>query len=603
MDIAAHVLTCPERAAVLRNTLAGLRASDWGVEPVVVENRDSHPNRKIRIQRGTRTLLEHAGEGGADFILYLEDDLAFNRHLRANLGRWAPLQATVAGQPFFASLFRPPGVPLLREDAANHLALLPAHETFGNLALILSRATVRYALEHWDEEVAEADHKLARLAGRLGPLYLHTPSLVQPLGGKSTWSGPFVQAADFAPRWTQGEDERGPLTPETARAAMQSFVEDMPPCPGNLTGTGVVIAAGGLDYLVNAWVAIRQLRRRGCRLPVQVWHLGPAEMPPLLARLLEAEDVACVDAHTLLPRHPVRQLGGWALKAYALLHAPFRHVLLLDADNVPTVDPSFLFDSAPYQATGAIFWPDRPEGVGLPGSVLRANHPIWRLCDLSYRGDPSFESGQICVDRLRCWRPLQLALWMNEHADFWYQFIYGDKDTFQIAWRALDAPWAMPAARPLMADPRVFSQLDFEGRVIFQHRFGDKWRLDGSNARIPSFAHEEECRQAIDELKQPLFADLGVGRDRVPRLASGQWLWSRQGRPPRVLSFQPDGSVGASSEKAARLWRMSGGELLLLGDDLAVSGQFRYVARAEAWLGRGETGSSLVRVGANAGRG
>jgi hypothetical protein len=89
-----------------------------------------------------------------------------------------------------------------------------------------------------------------------------------------------------------------------------------------------------------------------------------------------------------------------------------------------------------------------------------------------------------------------------------------------------------------------------------------------------------------------------VGRDRQPRLAPGQWLWSRHDRNPRVLSFQPDGSVAAGSEKAARLWKMSEGELLVLGDDLAVSGRFRYVPRTQSWLGRGDGGSSLVRVGA-----
>jgi hypothetical protein len=30
MKMAAHLLTCPERAAVLRNTLAIFQGSDWG---------------------------------------------------------------------------------------------------------------------------------------------------------------------------------------------------------------------------------------------------------------------------------------------------------------------------------------------------------------------------------------------------------------------------------------------------------------------------------------------------------------------------------------------------------------------------------------------
>ena len=71
--------------------------------------------------------------------------------------------------------------PLPSPDCPNTEVLSPA-ETYGNQALLLSRATVRYALEHWREEVLEVDHKLARLAGRLGPLLLHAPSLVQHVG-------------------------------------------------------------------------------------------------------------------------------------------------------------------------------------------------------------------------------------------------------------------------------------------------------------------------------------------------------------------------------------------------------------------------------------
>jgi hypothetical protein len=608
MRIRAHILTCPERAAVLRNTLANLRASDWAVEPAVYENRDGHPDRRVRIQRGTRAVLERAVESDAEWMLHLEDDLVFNRHLRENLARWPPLTSASPERPFYASLFRPPGLALVEENADSNSAQVAADRAYGNQALLLSRATVRHILTHWDEEVLEADHRLARLAGRLGPLHLHLPSLVQHVGRRSAWGGPFLQTADFAPSWRGGAGngpDWPPLTDTTARAAMEAFVDQLPPSPGGFSGTGVVIAAGGLGYLVNAWVAVRMLRHHGSRLPIQIWHLGPEEMPEPLARLFRGEGVDCVDAHRLLDRHPARQLGGWALKPYAMLASSFRHVLLLDADNVAVSDPGYLFDDARYQATGAIFWPDRPEGVGVPGKLLGANHPIWRLSGLGYRGDPSFESGQICLDKQRCWRELRLAMWMNEHADFWYRFLYGDKDTFQIAWRKLGTSWAMPALRPHMPDRRVFGQLDFDGRVIFQHRSGDKWRLDGANAPIAGFVHEEQCRQAIAELRERLLPGLGVGGERQWRLAPAQWLWSRHGHPPRVLSFHPGGFVDGGGQGdhdgAVRLWKLAAGSLELLGDDLTIMARFRHVPRAQAWLGVNEAGASLARVANAAG--
>ncbi|MDV7402582.1 hypothetical protein RZS08_64770, partial [Arthrospira platensis SPKY1] len=100
------------------------------------------------------------------------------------------------------------------------------------------------------------------------------------------------------------------------------------------------------------------------------------------------------------------------LKPYAILHSHFREVLLLDADNVPVRDPSFLFATAPFQQTGALFWPDQGRD---PRSAT-----IWRSCDLPVPCEPEFESGQLVVDKTRCAPALRLALWFNEQSDFYY---------------------------------------------------------------------------------------------------------------------------------------------------------------------------------------
>ena len=55
--------------------------------------------------------------------------------------------------------------------------------------------------------------------------------------------------------------------------------------------------------------------------------------------------MSCVNAQEVRKIHPVRTLNGWELKPFALLNSPFQEVLLLDADNVPVVDPAFLFET------------------------------------------------------------------------------------------------------------------------------------------------------------------------------------------------------------------------------------------------------------------
>jgi hypothetical protein len=493
----------------------------------------------------------------------------------------------------------------VRERLEENALVVDPARTYGALALLLSRATARYVAERWDEERLEPDAKLPRLAGRLGPVLLHTPSLVQHVGGRSVWGGKFLQAVDFAPRWKAGSGSGrlagGPLTAETARAALEDEMTRLPPVPADLDGAGVVIPAGGLRYLVGAWVTIRLLRHLGCRLPVEIWHLGPEEMPEAFARFFQTKGIDCVDAHARLAAHPARQIRSFALKPFAVMASRFRHVILLDADNVPVMDPTFLLDTPEYGRTGAIFWPDRAELSGIPRALITATHPVWAVSGLEFRGDPSFESGQVVIDKLRCWRELALTSWMNEHADFWHRIVHGDKDTFQVAWRKLGTPWAMPGG-PEVRDRRAFWQLDFDGRVVFQHRHGDKWRLDGGNPAIPDFAHEALCREAAAELKEALLPELNVGAGAgAPPLEATRWLWRRPGRDARILTLRPGGFVDAGRERDACLWRATGRELELLGDDLSVTDRLRAAPALNLWRGRGTPASSLLRLESGSG--
>jgi hypothetical protein len=379
---------------------------------------------------------------------------------------------------------------------------------------------------------------------------------------------------------------------------MEAFLARLPPCPDHLAGTGVVVAAGGVGYLVNAWVAVTMLRHHGCRLPVEVWHLGPAEMPPLFPPLFDRLGARCIDAHEQTAPFPVGPLRGWAIKPYAVLASRFRQVLLLDADNVPAADPTFLFDTAQFLETGAIFWPDRSHFALVSGARLTPDHPVWAVTGLEPRGDPAFESGQLCVDKVRCWRALGLTVWMNEQHEFWYRLLYGDKDTFHIAWRKTDTGWAMPARPPAVLGGCVLSHHDFDDRVIFQHRYADKWRLDGGNLAVPGFRNEDLCRAAIAGLRAHVLSELAPG-PRGSDEVSGRWSWSRVGHPTRSIELRPDGLIGAGARRDARLWRGEPGAITLLGDDLAAQ-RFTLVSSGGRRVGLAADASTLRPAGAAA---
>jgi hypothetical protein len=301
----------------------------------------------------------------------------------------------------------------------------------------------------------------------------------------------------------------GQLQQDNARMAAEAFLERIPSYPGTFRGRGIVICAGGTRLFTNAWICLNMLRRLGCDLPVELWHLGRAELDREMASLVKSLRARCVDAHAVRKRNPVRILRGWELKPFTIIHCQFQEVLLLDADNLPVVNPAFLFDTPEFKSTGAIFWPDYGR--------LDPDWPTWELCGVPYRDEPEFETGQVVVHKEACWRSLQLCLWYNEHSDFFYKFTLGDKETFHMAWRKLGQPYAMPNHPVVNLDKAVMCQHDFEGRRIFQHRNGDKWDLWNDNRSVAGFSFEKECREYLNELRSRWSGKRPLPRRTKPR--------------------------------------------------------------------------------------
>ena len=77
-------------------------------------------------------------------------------------------------------------------------------------------------------------------------------------------------------------------------------------------------------------------------------------------------------------------------------------MLFLDADNVPVRDPTPLFDSAAFQGTGALLWPDYWDSSAAPD--------LPAVLGIKQQAMPrtSFESGQMVLQKSRCERqPVQ----------------------------------------------------------------------------------------------------------------------------------------------------------------------------------------------------
>jgi GR25 family glycosyltransferase involved in LPS biosynthesis len=218
MSISAYMLSCPDRDAVRARTMASLKACDWKQPVRLVIDRATSDRRQDRQEQASFKLLQKAIKDGAEFILFLEDDLDFNVNFRHNLEHWEPLAGTQAGGHFFGSLYNPNvGEQERRPERATMIAR--PETVYGSQAIVLSRATAAHIVNHWGEVRGMQDIKMSRLAAQVTPLYYHLPSLVQHTGVSSLWGGHFHSARDFQARW-KAVPAAGRPVPETVREAI-----------------------------------------------------------------------------------------------------------------------------------------------------------------------------------------------------------------------------------------------------------------------------------------------------------------------------------------------------------------------------------------------
>lgn len=340
--------------------------------------------------------------------------------------------------------------------------------------------------------------------------------------------------------------------------------------PPEYTGKGIVILGGGSKYFACAYLLVTLLRRRGCTLPIEWWYLDHLEMDEQMMRL--AESLGGVQVVNLQHRldaagRKPRMMGGWQAKAWGIMFSKFREVLFLDADQLPQRDPAFLFDDQRYLETGAVFWPDfEPMGWSITATAFevaglpvpqKTRKPEW-TCPTDYE---PFESGQILIDKERHWQALELTAYINSHADFWYAeaardrhkwHVYGDKDTFYLAWHRLQLPFAMPPACRFSGDSETagaFIQHDLDGAELFHHRVQptSKWSLHGSNHSYPECTVHDECLEILRSLwpvwrGHPYDVSNETEEEQAISFAArGRKLWFRKEAGQREIDLLPDG--------------------------------------------------------------
>lgn len=250
----------------------------------------------------------------------------------------------------------------------------------------------------------------------------------------------------------------------------QAFAAKTRRFPKKYFGKGIVYTAGGVKYITCAWVSISLLRSMGCQLPIELWYLGNEVTEEVISKF-ENLNVTFRNFYELGKVN----LAGFMLKPLAIVNSSFKEVLFLDADNTCVDNPEYLFSLDAYQEYGCIFWPDYFR--------TSKDNSIWSITDTKAYEMPEQESGQILVNKEKCWQELQLCLYFNSLSIYYYRILYGDKDTFKFAWLALKSKFHMiqyPTGSCGYKHNGYFYgntmvQYDPSGKIIFLHRNYLKW--------------------------------------------------------------------------------------------------------------------------------
>lgn len=276
------------------------------------------------------------------------------------------------------------------------------------------------------------------------------------------------QGTQIARRWVEfldntskSEDRQVVLEAvETAVRSMHPYLQNPPQNPGRKSpftdmyfsitpgSRGIVIPAGKgtMRYAIHPIGSLKEVLHS--ELSIQVIYAGDNDLPAedrgrLRSRFKEVEflDILTVvdDATTKLEE------GGWAIKAFAALYAPFEEVILLDADCVFFQPPEKLLLDPSYSSIGALLFHDRLFWQ----HNFRERHDWWR----SQIHEPSAilnkllvwsedyaeeeDSGVVVVDksRLDVFMGLLHIPWQNTQAvrdEVTYKITCGDKKSWWL---------------------------------------------------------------------------------------------------------------------------------------------------------------------------
>ena len=124
-------------------------------------------------------------------------------------------------------------------------------------------------------------------------------------------------------------------------------------------GSAGIVTCTAPKLLDATFDLLKHLRRLGCSLPVEAWHVGelsPSNTSSLAAyKSVQVRDLrSVISVEVAADPADLNALRGWMCKPLALIASAFDEVLLMDHDATFLSDPSGLFRTRIFLETGSI---------------------------------------------------------------------------------------------------------------------------------------------------------------------------------------------------------------------------------------------------------
>lgn len=218
--------------------------------------------------------------------------------------------------------------------------------------------------------------------------------------------------------------------------------------PKEFQGKGILICAGGPKLIPMLMAQLSYLKFIGNKLPIEVFYADEGEFPEELRNVvMENFPGVCLrNVTTSFLEHPINQRAeyrnmnfrGFQIKPIALWACSFEEVLYIDCDAYVRIHTEDFFEQPGYKKNHSLFYPDfwyydfinkeRASPQGVSGALLNSLYGVQ-----TDRNTLELETGVFVFNKKKLRRTLEALQSITCNYQYYYNIIYGDKDTFRLA--------------------------------------------------------------------------------------------------------------------------------------------------------------------------